>query len=364
MRKTSIGRIDQVIPDISYGDAVSNHALALRNELRNMGFESDIYALNIAPRLKYIIKEYKNFLAGNSRDVVIYHMATSSEMIFDIGKLKGVAKILNYHNVTPKEFFIGYSDAYFKACEDAREQLKKAKDMFDYSFGDSEYNCIELRELGYKNVKELPILTHYDDYDKEPSEDIVRRFSDGNTNILFLGRIVPNKRQEDVIKSFYYYKRFLDKGSRLFLVGSYEGMELYYKTLKVLVKELELKDVYFTGKVSFEEILAYYRTAHVFLSMSEHEGFCMPLIESMYFGVPIIAYKEAAIPYTLKDAGVMISSKDYLFIAGLLDSIVHDNKLRTSIIDGQSRRLADFSYDRVASLFEENFMDILGVEND
>jgi glycosyltransferase involved in cell wall biosynthesis len=356
-------RIDQVLPDISYGDAVSNHALALRDVFRSMGMESELYAQNIHPKLKDTVREYNEYPAG-TRNAVVYHMATASDMIFEVGRQRGLTKIMMYHNVTPEHFFAGYSTAHANACRDAREQLKRAKNMYDHSFGDSEYNCMELRQLGYKNVKELPILIPYADYDKEPSEDILDRLSDGCTNILFLGRIVPNKKQEDVIKCFYYYKRYFDKDSRLFLVGSYDGMETYYQALKALAGSLELEDVYFTGKIPFDQILAYYRRAHVFLSMSEHEGFFVPAIESMYFDVPVIAYKEAAIPFTLKEAGVMLKEKNYQLTAGMIDQLVHNPKLRSKIVEGQRARLADFSYEKVAGMTRDYFKRILGVENE
>ena len=360
--KSTAGRIDQVIPDISFGDAASSHALALREVFRGMGLESELYARNIHPRLKGAVREYQEYSSG-TRDVVVYHMATASDMIFDIGRQKGITRVMMYHNVTPEHFFAGYSTVYAAACREAREQLGKAKGMYDYCLGASEYNCRELRELGYRNVSELPILIPYADYEKEPDEALMERLSDGRVNILFLGRIVPNKKQEDVIKCFYYYKRYYDKDSRLFLVGSFDGMETYCNALRTLVKSLELEDVFFTGKVPFEQILAYYRKAHLLLSMSEHEGFCVPLIESMYFDVPIIAYKEAAIPYTLKEAGVLLTEKDYPLTAGVMDRVIRDDALRASLIHGQRERLRDFSYERVAGLAKDYFTKMLGVEN-
>jgi glycosyltransferase involved in cell wall biosynthesis len=177
---------------------------------------------------------------------------------------------------------------------------------------------------------------------------------------MFLGRIAPNKKQEDVIKTFYYYKKYMDPKARLFLVGSYEGMEIYYNALKLLVEQLDLEDVYFTGKVPFDQILAYYRVSDAFLCMSEHEGFCVPLIESMVFKVPIIAYNSSAIPYTLGDAGILINQKDYIAAAELLNKVIYDEQLRNRLIENGSRRLEHFSYERTAEEFRSYMKEILG----
>jgi glycosyltransferase involved in cell wall biosynthesis len=351
-------KIHQILPTIVFGDAVSNDALAITNILKEMGYDTQVFSEHIHPSLTRIARKAGKW--NPTRDtILVYHMSTGSQLSYMVKDADVRAKVMIYHNITPPEFFRGYSRSSYDLVQTGRDQLAMLKDTFDYVFADSEYNCMELQELGYKKAEELPILIPYADYEKNPSEEVMNHLADGRTNILFLGRIAPNKRQEDVIKSFYYYKKYFDSSSRLFLVGSYDGMELYYKGLKRLVEKLELQDVYFTGKVPFDEILAYYRTAHVFLSMSEHEGFCVPLIESMIFDVPIIAYKAAAIPYTMKNAGIMIGEKNYPQIAALLDKAVHDEQLRDSVIKQQKSRLADFSYDRVSGMHRQAFRRII-----
>lgn len=109
---------------------------------------------------------------------------------------------------------------------------------------------------------------------------------DGYTNFIFVGRVAPNKKQEDVIRAFYCYKKYCNPKSRLFIVGSYNGMERYYHRLRRYVGALELDNVVFTGHIPFAQILAYYHLADLFLCMSDHEGFCVPLVEAMYFNLP------------------------------------------------------------------------------
>ena len=122
------------------------------------------------------------------------------------------------------------------------------------------------------------------------------------------------------------FERILDvyKRQRLFFVGKYAGMEAYYEQLKRYVEALDLKDVYFTGHIKFDEILAYYRTADVFVCMSEHEGFCVPLVEAMYFGVPIVAYDSSAIADTLGNGGILTEDKDPKLVAEIINRLVQD----------------------------------------
>ena len=127
----------------------------------------------------------------------------------------------------------------------------------------------------------------------------MKLYDDDYVNILFTGRVVPNKKQEDVIEAFYYYKRFIQPKSRLILVGSFAGIDKYHDQLEAYVNKLGLEDVIFTGQIKFDEILAYYQLADLFLCMSEHEGFCVPIVEAMYFNVPVIARDTSAIAWTL-----------------------------------------------------------------
>ena len=136
-------------------------------------------------------------------------------------------------------------------------------------------------------------------------------------------------------------------------------MEKYYNRLLDYVKALELDDVIFTGHIKFPEILAYYKVADVFLCMSEHEGFCVPLVEAMFFDVPVIAYKSCAVPYTMGGSGILTDTKNPVEIAMLIDRIVNDSSLREFIISGQRKRLEDFSYDKIKDIFEKQLKNFI-----
>jgi len=323
--------------------------------LRSKGIETNIYAVNIHPKMAALAKEAH--LCPLDKPV-IYHMAIGCHLAYDIPKFTST-KIMYYHNITPSHFFSGYDPNAEKLCDDGRNELVFLKDHFDYSFADSEYNRAELVELGYKNTVVTPLIIDYEDYKNEPNREIVERYSsDDFTNILFVGRIAPNKKQEDIIKVFYYYKKFINPKSRLFLVGSYNGMEKYYSELVGLVNALDLDDVIFTGHIPFDSILAYYHSADLFLCMSEHEGFCVPIVEAMYFDLPIIAYHSSAVVTTLGNGGFLVTQKDYKSIAELIDIVLKDRHICDRLAHNRKLRLQELSTERAEQIFFEQIRSI------
>ena len=199
-----------------------------------------------------------------------------------------------------------------------------------------------------------PVLIPYEDYKREPDAKTIQMYDDDFLNILFVGRVAPHKKQEDIIRAFCYYNRNINKKSRLFLVGSDGGMESYSAALKKYVRELGLEEaVLFKGHVGFQEILAYYSVADLFLCMSEHEGFCVPLIEAMLFDVPVMAYNSTAIPYTLGGSGVLLEEKNPIFVAKVMQRVLEDKRLKEQVVKGQQERLRDFSYERIYAQLEK-----------
>lgn len=349
-------QIHQILPSISYGDAVSNHAIEIRRILIELNYNSEIYAENIHPKMSNIarsISEYNKI--SSSLNIILFHMAIGSDVSYFVKSLPD-KKVLIYHNITPTKYFAGYNDELAALTQRGRQELNIFKDCVDLALGDSEYNRKELVKIGFKNTGVLPILIDFDKYNIASNRDVINEHDENCVNFLFVGRYVPNKRLEDVIKIFYHYKTHINPKSNLFLVGSHNGMEKYYLKLKKIVEMLDLDDVYFTGHVKFSDLLGYYRLADVFVCMSEHEGFCVPLLESMYFEIPIIAYNSTAIPYTLGDAGILVNKKNYQEIAEMVDIIINDSKLRDKIIKKQKERLCDFD----KGLIAENLIRIIG----
>lgn len=337
--------IHQILPTISPGDAIGNDVIEIRNILRKWGYKSDIYAQNIHPKMSKIAKKYIAYKKVSSKDnILIFHFSIGSE-VSDFVKTLPDKKIMIYHNITPHKYFIGINDYLANLLKNGRNELKSFAGITDLALGDSEYNRLELQELGFENTGVLPILVDFEKYNN-PNHKLLEKYRDDYMNILFVGQISPQKRQGDIIKAYYYYKCINPK-SRLFLVGNYEGSEKYYKQLQELIRKLKLKDVHITGIVDFKDMVAYYKLADIFLCMSEHEGFCVPLLESMYFKIPIIAYNSTAIPYTLGDSGILIKKKNYEEIAEMINLLVEDIDLRNKIIKKQNERLKDFDKKKV-----------------
>ena len=353
-------RIVQLLPTLSFGDAIGNDTIALRGAIRDMGFDTDIYAENIDKRLPAGSGQSIEKLKGlKSDDIILYHKSTGTDLTFKIDNFK-CRRIMVYHNITPPEFFRPYSTAATALTEYGYKGVEFLRDKVEYCLADSGYNRGELLKMGYKcPIDVRPILIRFEDYKQAPDEETLKKYKDGKTNLVFVGRIAPNKKQEDVIRAFYCYKR-INPESRLILVGSYSGMENYYNRLVKYAAALGLSDdVVFTGHIKFSAILAFYRAADVFVCMSQHEGFCVPLVEAMFFDVPIVAYDTSAISDTLGGSGFLTDDNDPVFTAAVIDRIVRDKALREEIISGQRRRLEDFSYEHIRDIFDKQLRDFI-----
>jgi len=347
-------RIVQLLPTMSFGDAIGNDTIALKGAIADMGYISEVYAENIDKRLPSDTARSISRLKGlKEDDVILYHKSTGTELTFRLQDFPG-RKIMIYHNITPPEFFRPYSTSATALSEYGYKGVEHLKDKIDYCLAVSAYNKSELVRMGYTcPIDVRPILIKFEDYKQPPAKSIMNKYGDGKRNLIFVGRIAPNKKQENVIRTFYQYKR-LDPDSLLILVGSYSGMENYYERLVKYARALGLKDdVVFTGHIKFNEILAYYRIADAFVCMSEHEGFCVPLVEAMFFDVPIIAYDTSAIGDTLGGSGVLLDSNDPVYVAAVIRRVLSDEPLKKHIIEGQRRRLEDFSYERIRDIFDE-----------
>ena len=359
-------RVIQLLPTIAYGDAVGNDAVALDKLIRSMGYETAIFAENIDERIQKldIAKYYDVMPKLGKNDFVFYHFSTGSKVMKELLLKLDCHKVMIYHNITPSVFFEQYSPEVARLVQSGRNDLKAMKEIFERCLADSEYNKDDLIKVGFTcPIDVLPILIPMGDYDKKPSEDIIKKYNNnGWTNILFVGRISPNKKQEDIIRVFTYYKKYINKKARLFVVGNYQGMEIYYDRLLRYVATLGVVDVIFTGHTSFDQILAYYKIANIFLCMSEHEGFCVPLVEAMKFNIPVIAYDSSAIPQTLGGAGIVIDTKDPYIISMLIQKIQTDKSFKKEILKSEAIRLKYFSYEYVSSLTKLIINQLLGKE--
>lgn len=346
-------RFVQILPTFSFGDAIGNHVRALDGYMKKYGLETEIYASVIDEKLPDgIAKNYKEY-ESREDDIILYHLSIGKDINRQFIEQKGI-KIINYHNITPPDFFSEYSYPSQQLCEAGLQDTAFLHDKVQFCIADSEYNKQDLMKMGYQcDIGVIPILIAFEDYKKTPDSKILKTLSDDMTNIIFVGRVAPNKKQEDIIEAFYYYKKYYNAQSRLILVGNYRGMENYCQRLRNYIDELGVEDVMITGQVSFKSILAYYHKADLFLCQSEHEGFCVPLVEAMFFGVPIVAYDSTAIGETMQEGGILLPTKEPLVTAGVMNKLLSSAELRNTVKENQEKRLKEFDNKKVAARFWE-----------
>jgi glycosyltransferase involved in cell wall biosynthesis len=340
--------INQWVPAAHRGDAIGDSARRVRHLLRSMGHESELYALTIDDDVRHDVRPFRD-PASTRGDLTIFHYALPSPMTEAFASLGG-RRVLQYHNVTPAAYFAPYDPALFRLATLGRAELATLVGRVDLALGDSEYNRRELDALGFGRTGVFPIAVdtaRITQPARRPALD--RLLDDGLVNFLFVGRIVPNKKIEDHIKLAEIYKRYVDAYYRFIFVGRFDVVPRYYSMIRALMAEYRfLNDRFvFTGPTSDEELAVYYRHAAVYVSLSEHEGFCVPLVEAMAADVPILAYAAAAVPDTLGGAGVQFAPKDLEIAAELLGALAFDDGLRSQVIAGQRRRLADFGDARI-----------------
>jgi glycosyltransferase involved in cell wall biosynthesis len=341
--------VNQWVPAAHKGDAIGDSARRVRDLLRAMGHGSDIYALTIDDDLRDEVRPFSD-PASRRGDVTIFHFALVSPLTAEFASLPH-GRVLQYHNVTPASFFAPYDPAICRLALLGREDLKTLVGRTDVALGDSEYNRRELETLGFTNTGVFPIAVDPDRIRKAPRrpalEDVLAE--DGFLNFLFVGRIAPNKKIEDHIKLAEHYKRYVDESYRFIFVGKTDAVPRYYQTILALMSEFKMPKgrFVFTGPVPDEDLATYYRMASVYISLSEHEGFCVPLVEAMAADVPVMAYACTAVPDTLGEGGVQFTPKDLEFAAELLGELAYNDDLRAKVIAGQRRRLADFSEARI-----------------
>jgi L-malate glycosyltransferase len=351
--------IHQLLPGYQYGDAISSHAAALRGLLRSWGYESEIFSQHIGPSVVHDCFHIRDF-RGHENAVAIYHYSIGADEITDLFLSTAGKRLFVYHNITPHEYFAGYDEYEYAMTKSGRDALGELRDAADMVLADSRFNCEELVEMRFRPPGVLPILVNFAAFETSaPCPKVLSRFDDDWTNFLFVGRLVPNKRQDAVIRAFAHYNQFIDRRSRLFLVGS-NSKKTYVTHLRHLARSLGVEDhTELPGHVSHCELLAFYRLADLFLCMSDHEGFCVPFLEAFYHDVPVIAYKAAAVPHTLGDAGVLIEERDYPAIAELAHLVITDQDLRDKIIVGQNRRLSAFEPRAIAAQFQAYLKELL-----
>lgn len=329
----------QLLPCFSKYDAIGNATQEFSDFLLKKGIENYIVYLTLSG-FKYVHNGYfYNKFKFTKSDTVILHLAIGSPLSREFKKIKVRKKIIIYHNITPLKYC---DNKYVKSvCEAGRKEMSYLYNVPDLSISDSSFNESELIELGYNKTYVIPLPTKIYELLK-----FRKNKTDSNCfNIITVGRIVKNKCIVDDIKTFEKLHDLI-KNSHLYIIGSNSQDSYYSYVLKTINKSKYKKFIHIVGKISTEKLAYYYSLADAYLCMSEHEGFCIPLVEAMAFGIPVFAFNSSAIPETVGDAGVLFNTKDYDKNASIIFDILK-NKSKTQALSslGMKRYRSKFNND-------------------
>ncbi len=345
-----ITALHQLLAGLRYGDAISRQALAMQQRLRAWGYASDLYTVmgNTDSALRSDCRPYEAF-PRDSASPLIYHHAIGSE-IADFLREMADRVVVYYHNITPPDYLSLVNPRLARGMAWGRAQLAYFA-RNPYALAGSEYNRRELLAAGYARVDVLPYFIAFDHLEQgirsDAGQAVLRRYVADEPRWLFVGRLIPNKCQIDLVRVLAYYQQWIDPSARLILVGSDQDTPGYRGEIERVAQQLSVNHLDICGQVSDEALGAYYRVATAFVSLSEHEGFGIPLLEAMHLQTPVVAYAAAAVPDTLGGAGVLIGRKRWEVIAEVLYEVTTNAALRTRLIARQNDRVAEFAPERV-----------------
>jgi len=326
--------IHQLLPAAAPRDAITGQAFAWRDLLRAWGYESEIVAEHVDPELMgtaHTLNRAGKRLVSEGALLLRYALWSATA---EVGLRANGPTALCYHNITPGELLRGFNPRLAELCDRGRAALAGFRGRADALIADSSFNATELRDAGLGDATVVPLLLDL------PLE-VPRRLPNREPIVVTVGRIVPNKRLDDVIKSFALYQRRHAPEASLVIVGSDVGFESYRAALEILAARIGVRRVFFTGPISSEARDTWYRRADVYLSMSVHEGFCAPLIEALAHGAPVVARAAGAVPETLGSAGVLLDGGDMPLVSEALNELASSPPTRAALYDAAERRLAE-----------------------
>ncbi len=340
-------RIDQVIPSIIEHDAVSNHTFVAQRLLRGLGFASEIYAAIIGPGCAGRVHPLNELPFHADGSQWILYQCSIGGVTADVVARHPGRKILDYHNITPAALVERWLPPLGEESRLGRRQLQMLAPLVSYAIARSEYNAAELTANGFARTAVVPVLVEGGNLEQSPDpvwrERLGRARSRGGADWLFVGQIAPHKAQHDVVKAFTCYRRVYDTSARLHLVGREMG-STYIDALRRFAVALGVEDaISLPGSVSVDALVAHYETADVFVCLSDHEGFCAPIIEAMSRGVPVVAYAAAAVPETVGEAGALLPDKSPAFVASVVRELLADTSARASLVAAGRRRAARYA---------------------
>jgi glycosyltransferase involved in cell wall biosynthesis len=351
----TVTRIDQVIPTLASRDAIGGHVMQLRDLLRSRGYRSDVFYGNATP--DRLDEGYPVSRIGDQPTagrVLLYQLSIGSG-VADIFRERPERKFVNYHNITPADLLEAWLPAVGEEVRWGRAQLRDLAPVTEFAIADSGFNERELRDAGYRSTTTVPLLIDPVDFTGSPDPALAARLARqrarGGADLLFVGKVSPHKGQHDLVKALSAYRRLYDPDARLHIVGGAISDE-YRDAVLRFADELGLADaVEMAGSVTHGELMAYYEGCDVFLCLSNHEGFCVPLLESMYHRLPIVSYRNTAVPETVQQAGLILPDKEPARVAAAVHRVVGDARLRGELATAAAERVDWFALPRVQDGF-------------
>ena len=339
--------VHQLIVGATPRDAITQNALLWQRWLREVGADSEIYATSIDSDCQDQIRPWHSYRPAHNASL-LYHHSLGNPIVGELLANHSKNLIPVYHNVTPPHWFAGSDPELVRLTSLGIQQLKQMGAVLPNGIGVSEFNSGEMQAAGFKHALTVPITFDAERFEK--IKPIPPKISSDGPLLLFVGRLAPNKCQEDLVRLLHACRQ-LEPATQLILVGSH-WMPTYVDWVRYVAEQLNVADgVHLLGSVPFAEMAGCYRAADLFVSLSEHEGFGMPLIESMFFELPILAYRSSAVTGTLGGASVTVGKKNYGAMARLAVRLWKDKSWQQRIIGRQTKRLQDFLEPQVKSVF-------------
>jgi L-malate glycosyltransferase len=330
--------IHQLVPALSPGDAIGQAVRRMRSAFREAGLSSEVFADQVHQRLQGEARPAAELGARvGPGDVVLYHLsigAPTARLFAELGCRRGIV----YHNITPSAYYRATSPRVAGWLDQGRRDLARLAPAVEIGVADSAYNAGELGEAGCPAIMVIPPPVDLGRLDPRPAR------ATGAPRLIFVSRLAPNKRQEDLVRILAALRAGGQASATLVLPGGWDDTEPYAAGLRRLARELGVGEaVELPGRCSDRRIGDLYAGASVAVCASAHEGFGMHLLEAWAFDLPVVARAAAAVPETVGDAGVLLRSDDPLVWAGVVDRVIRDGDLRRALVERGRRRLLDFS---------------------
>ena len=360
--------IHQLLPVFSEHDAIGLSVRNTQKVLRSAGYESEIFAMDIHQGVKKLAHPWSKYRkmrrAGDTG--VLFHASTSSVMTEHLLSSQDPLAVF-YHNITPASFFERWLPVAAEATRRARSEIASLAASARVGLAASVFSEKELIDMGYRETAIVPVLVDFSAFDRTPRARTLARLERKRAQgprWLFVGRVAPNKCQHDVIAAFAAYRELYAPTATLSLVGGVPS-DLYWRSLKRLIAELDLTDAAeHVNQVTHEDLIAHYRTADVFVCLSQHEGFCVPVLEAMYQNVPVISSSSSALPETVGDGGVLLQDTSPQTVAGAAHLAVSDPEVRAALQAAGRRHVSNYAMTASSTALVERLAGVFGGPKD